>query len=146
MATRHPGDIQKTHDIFLNPRFGRIGFVGFGQVWLVDFIGPLVELAGLAMVPPLWMLDAISPGLALAFISVTVLSGVFISIVTVVLEEVQAKHVPKIQDFMILGLVAVIEGFGYRQLNNFWRLRGWWQYLRKNEHWGDMVRKGFQRA
>lgn len=92
------------------------------------------------------MLDAISPGLALAFISVTVLSGVFISIVTVVLEEVQAKHVPKIQDFMILGLVAVIEGFGYRQLNNFWRLRGWWQYLRKNEHWGDMVRKGFQRA
>lgn len=136
----------KHHDMFLNPRFGRIGFLGFGQVWVIDFLGPVVELIGLLLVPPLWLLEAISPGYALAFISVTVLSGVFITIVTLVLEEVQAKHVPRIHDFLILGLVAVVEGLGYRQLNNFWRLRGWWQYLRKNEQWGDMVRKGFQKA
>ena len=37
----------RTHkDMFLNPRYGRIGLVGFGQVWVVDVVGPIVEVAG----------------------------------------------------------------------------------------------------
>lgn len=136
----------KHHDMFLNPRYGRIGFLGFGKVWVVDFLGPLVELIGILLVPPLWMMDAISGVYAIAFVSVTILSGVLISMITLTLEEVQARHVPKVHDFLILGLVAILEGFGYRQLNNYWRMRGWWQFIRKKEGWGDMVRKGFQRA
>jgi hypothetical protein len=40
----------------------------------------------------------------------------------------------------------VSENFGYRQLNNLWRIRGWWQFLRKRQGWGEMTRKGFQRS
>lgn len=136
----------KHYDMFLNPRYGRVGFLGFGQVWVVDFMGPLVELLGLLLVPPLWVIEAISTGYALAFVMVTILSGVLISMITLLLEEVQARHVPKVHDFLTLALVAVLEGFGYRQLNNFWRMRGWWQFMCKKDGWGDMARKGFQKA
>ena len=37
-----------------------------------------------------------------------------------------------------------LENVGYRQLNNLWRIRGWWQFIRKSEARGEMTRKGFQ--
>ncbi len=43
----------------------------------------------------------------------------------------------------MLTLVAVPENFGYRQLANLWRLRGWWQFIRKQQGWGKMAREGF---
>ena len=137
----------RTHkDMFLNPRYGRIGFLGFGQVWIVDVIGPIVEVAGYAFVPPLWMLGLISFDYLLAFIAVIFTFGIFISVATLILEEVQLRRLPRARDLAIVTLVAVIENFGYRQLNNLWRVRGWWQFLRKKQGWGTMVRKGFQRS
>jgi len=37
----------------------------------------------------------------------------------------------------------VVENFGYRQLNSYWRMLGWWQFLRKEKSWGVMTRVGF---
>ena len=45
-----------------------------------------------------------------------------------------------------MGVVALVENFGYRQLCDLWRIQGWWQYLRKHEQWGPMTRKEFKRA
>lgn len=136
---------RKHRDMFLNPRYGRIGFVGFGQVWIVDVIGPIVEIAGYVLVPPLWLLGLISFEYLLAFIAVVFTFGVFISVATLVLEEVQLRRLKNARDLATLTVAAIFENFGYRQLNNFWRLRGWWQFLRKKQGWGTMVRKGFQR-
>ncbi len=44
--------------------------------------------------------------------------------------------VPKALGLAVLTLVAVLENFGYRQLANLWRLRGWWQFIRKQQGWG----------
>jgi hypothetical protein len=60
-----------------------------------------------------------------------------------ILEEVQLRRFPRAREIAILALVAVIENFGYRQLSNLWRLQGWWQFLRKQQSWGTMTRKGF---
>jgi cellulose synthase/poly-beta-1,6-N-acetylglucosamine synthase-like glycosyltransferase len=136
---------RKHRDMFLNPRYGRIGFLGFGQVWIVDVIGPIVEIAGYALVPPLWMLGLVSLDHLLAFVAVIFTFGVFISVATLVLEEVQLRRLENAHDLALLTAAAVFENFGYRQLNNLWRVRGWWQFARKKQGWGTMVRKGFQR-
>ncbi len=47
------------------------------------------------------------------------------------------------KSIIILCFAAIAENFGYRQINNFWRLRGWVQFLRGKKDWGGMVRKGF---
>lgn len=136
---------RKHGDMFLNPKYGRIGFLGFGQVWVVDVIGPIVEVVGYALVPPLWLLGLISVEYLLAFIAVVFTFGVFISVATLVLEEIQLRRLKNARDLATLTVAAIAENFGYRQLNNFWRLRGWWQFVRKKQGWGTMVRKGFQR-
>lgn len=59
------------------------------------------------------------------------------------LEEAELRRFPTAKDLMQLMLVAVLENFGYRQINNFWRLQGTWQYLRRSQSWGEMTRKGF---
>lgn len=137
----------RTHrDMFLNPRYGRIGFLGFSQVWIVDVLGPLIEVAGYLLIPPMWMLGLISFDYLLAFMSVIFTFGIFISVATLILEEIQLRRLPRASDLVILTFVSVLENFGYRQLNNFWRVRGWWQFARKKTGWGHMARKGFQRS
>ncbi len=134
----------KHKDMFLNPRYGRIGFLGMSQVCVVDLIGPVVEVIGYILIPLLWLLGLIAVDYVLAFVAVIFSFGVFVSVASLVLEEVQLRRLPRARDLAILTLVAVVENFGYRQLNNLWRLKGYWQFLRKQKGWGEMTRKGFQ--
>jgi cellulose synthase/poly-beta-1,6-N-acetylglucosamine synthase-like glycosyltransferase len=132
--------------MLFNPRYGRIGFLGFGHILVVDLLGPIVEVLGYVLVPLLWALGLLSLDYLLAFIAVTFTLGIFISVATLILEEVELRRFPRASDLAILTAVSVIENFGYRQLANLWRLRGWWQFLRKQEGWGTMTRKGFKGA
>lgn len=129
--------------MLFNPRYGRVGVIGFGNIVLVDVVGPLVEGLGYLLVPGLWALGLLSFEYLLAFLAVTFTLGVFVSVSTLILEEVELRRFPRARDLAVLTLVAVAENFGYRQLANLWRLRGWWQFARKQKGWGKMTRKGF---
>jgi len=129
--------------MLFNPRYGRVGFLGFGHILVVDVLGPLVEVFGYVLVPLLWGLGLLSVDYLLAFLAVTFTLGIFVSASTLILEEVELRRFPRARDLAILTAIAVAENFGYRQLANFWRLRGWWQFLNKQQGWGTMTRKGF---
>lgn len=134
----------KHKDMLFNPRYGRIGFLGFGQILIVDILGPLVEVLGYVLVPIFWAAGLLAVEYLLAFIAITFTLGVFVSVATLILEEVELRRFPRSRDLAILALVAVAENFGYRQLSNFWRMRGFWQFLTRQQGWGRMTRKGFQ--
>lgn len=131
--------------MLFNPRYGRVGFVGFGNILLVDVIGPLVEMLGYILVPTLWAVGLLSLEYLLAFLAVTFTLGIFLSVSTLILEEIELRRFPRSRDLAVLTVIAVLENFGYRQLANVWRLRGWWQFMRKQQGWGKMTRKGFAR-
>ena len=133
----------KHRDMALNPRYGRIGLVGFGHIVLVDVLGPLIEVLGYVLVPLLWALKLLAVPWLLAFLAATFTFGIAVSALTLILEELQLRRFPRARELAILGFVAVVENLGYRQLSNFWRLRGWWQFLRREQGWGAMTRKGF---
>jgi len=134
----------KHKDMAFNPRYGRIGTVGFGQILLVDVVGPLVEVLGYSLIPVLWALGLLALPWLLAFLAVTFALGIFVSMATLVLEEIQLRRFTKARELIVLALIAVVENFGYRQLSNYWRLQGWWQFMRKQKGWGMMTRKGFR--
>lgn len=133
----------KHKDMLFNPRYGRIGIIGFGHILLVDVLGPLLEVLGYILVPLLWALGLLALPWLLAFLAVTFMFGVSLSIATLVLEEIQLRRFPKARELAVLAVIAVLENFGYRQLSNLWRLQGWWQFIRKQQGWGTMTRKGF---
>lgn len=135
---------ERHRSMLLNPRYGRVGTVGFGYILLVDVLGPLVELLGYVLIPALWLTGLLSFDYVLGFLAVSFTFGVVISVGALALEESELRRFPKARDLIVLTLVAVAENFGYRQLNTLWRLRGSWQYLRKSQSWGTMTRKGFR--
>jgi cellulose synthase/poly-beta-1,6-N-acetylglucosamine synthase-like glycosyltransferase len=134
-----------THrDMLLRPRYGTVGTFGFLNILFTDILGPIVELLGIILLPLFWLSGVLSVNYMLAFLAVAAGFGVAISVSAIILEDVQLKRFTRARDLAVLAVAAVLENFGYRQINNYWRVRGWWQFLRGTTSWGDMTRQGFQ--
>ncbi len=125
-------------------RYGRFAVLGMGQMLITDVIGPAVEVLGYLTIPLFWMLGLLDTAYLLAFLSVTFAFGVFLSISAVMLEEIEGGRLPRTRDLLVVAFAAVAENFGYRQLCNVWRLRGWWQFLRRRRDWGVLTRRAFR--
>lgn len=132
----------KNKDMVFNPKYGRFGMIAMPNNYLVDVIGPIAEFIGYIFLPIFFFLGWIDVAYPLAFLAIFFVFGVFISVSTLVLEELELQRSPHAIDLFRLAIVAVVENFGYRQLNSYWRIVGWVQYLRKVEGWGEMTRRG----
>jgi cellulose synthase/poly-beta-1,6-N-acetylglucosamine synthase-like glycosyltransferase len=132
--------------MLFNPRYGAVGLVGFPYVLLLDVIGPPVEVLGYFLIPVSWHFGFLSLEFFMAYLALTFAWGVTISVGALLLEEMELKRFPKARHLALLGLVAILENFGYRQINNLWRVIGYWQFLRGSKEWGRMTRSGFQQA
>lgn len=146
-ARWHRGALEtffRHRDMLFNPRYGRVGFIGFGHILLVDVIGPIIEILGYLLIPALWLLGLLAVDYVWAMLAVTFGFGVVISVGALALEEAELRRFPDARSLVILTGAAILENFGYRQINNIWRLRGTWQFLRRAEGWGSMTRKGFR--
>jgi cellulose synthase/poly-beta-1,6-N-acetylglucosamine synthase-like glycosyltransferase len=133
-------------DMLFRKRYGRIGWVGLPHVLVVDVLGPPIEVMGYVLIPLLWLLGLLAVDYLLAFLALTFVYGVFVSVGSLILEEIELRRFPKARDITVLTLAAIFENFGYRQINNLWRLRGHWQFLRGKQGWGTMTRVGFRKA
>jgi cellulose synthase/poly-beta-1,6-N-acetylglucosamine synthase-like glycosyltransferase len=146
-ARWHRGALEtffRHRDMLFNPRYGRVGFIGFGHILLVDVIGPIIEILGYLLIPAFWLLGLLDVDYVWAMLAVTFGFGVVISVGALALEEAELRRFPDARSLLILMGAAILENFGYRQINNIWRLRGTWQFLRRAEGWGSMTRKGFR--
>jgi cellulose synthase/poly-beta-1,6-N-acetylglucosamine synthase-like glycosyltransferase len=133
-------------DMLFNPAYGRIGSIGFGHILLVDVIGPIVEVLGYVLIPAFWALGLLSFDYLLALLALSFVFGVAVSVGSLALEESELRRFPTASSLVVLTLAAIVENFGYRQLNNLWRLQGTWQFLRGAQGWGTMTRRGFKAA
>jgi cellulose synthase/poly-beta-1,6-N-acetylglucosamine synthase-like glycosyltransferase len=127
----------------MNPAYGRVGILGFGHMILVDLLGPVLEVLGYFCIPLFWWFGVLSIEALIAYTALVFGLGTFTSIASLMLAEFQLRPYPRVEDLLKLGSAAVLENFGYRQLHNFWRLRGWFYYLTARHSWGEMPRIGF---
>ncbi len=131
----------KHKDMLLRPKYGKIGMLGFPNNLIIDIISPLTEALGYILIPLFWMAGILDANFILAYMALFFVFGVFISVSTLILEEVELRRVKSWQDLTLLALVSILENFGYRQLNNVWRVIGSWEFIRKKKSWGEMTRK-----
>lgn len=130
--------------MFFNPRYGRIGLLVYPYYFLLEMLGPVIELTGyLSIILTAW-LSMLSAEFMLAFFLIAFIYGSIVSIFAIALEELTFRRYTHLSDLMRLILAALLESFGYRQLLSFWRVRGMWRKLtRRHRDWGKMQRKGF---
>lgn len=129
--------------MIFNPRYGRIGMIGLPQMVLEDVIGPPAEVIGYLVIPAAILFGVLEPMMALAFLGVTVLFGTGLSLGSLVLEEIQLRRTPNASDLYKIGEAALLENFGFRQINLLYRMRGMRSFLRSETKWEAVPRVGF---
>lgn len=129
------------------PRYGMVGLVALPATIAFELLGPVIELTGIAAVAAGWYLGLLSVQFLVAFIMVSLVFGLFLSVTALALEEASLRRYPRIGQPAGLVVYSVLEQLGYRQLTALWRLRALTQALRSKHrgHWGAMDRRGLVR-
>lgn len=137
--------LAKHRTMVFNPKYGPAGTLGMGYFFLFDIVGPVIEFTGLLLIPFSFYMGVITTDFFLAWLALSFTYGVFLSASSLLL-EMMVTRTTRARDLALLTMSSVLENFGYRQLNNLWRLEGIWQFLTGKRGWGAMQRTKFQKS
>jgi cellulose synthase/poly-beta-1,6-N-acetylglucosamine synthase-like glycosyltransferase len=126
-----------------NPRYGAPGVLALPFFVLFEFLGAFVEAAGYVVVVISLAFGLVDVGFAALFFALAVLSGICLSLSALLLEDTTFRRFGDTRDFLRLATFSVLESFGYRQIMSWYRIRGFWKYVRGNHAWGTIQRTGF---
>lgn len=135
-----------TRSMLFRPRYGRIGVFALPYLWLFEFAAPVIEILGIATIVVAAVLGVLSRAFFLQFLLFGYAFATVISIGSVLQEEMTYKRYNDWQDVVRLVSYCFLEHFPYRQMHMLWRLQGIWQYLRGDNAWAPLKRKGLQSA
>jgi cellulose synthase/poly-beta-1,6-N-acetylglucosamine synthase-like glycosyltransferase len=131
------------HRVMLfNRRYGRLGMIAFPLLALEDLVGPVVELLGYVLMVVGLACGILDPAVAVIYFLMTCVFGALMSAGVLVIEQMQPRPVAGPVDFAWLLAAAVVENFGYRQLIQYYRLRGVKHFLQKRTAWAAVQRGG----
>ena len=129
--------------LMFNRNGGAPGWLAFPFMVAFEWLGPVIELGGYAFMVFAYLSGLISWDAFAVFLFVAIGLGILLSASGLLLEEMAFQLYPRMSDLAVLALVIVVENFGYRQLNSWWRLIGLFRWAAQSESkWGEMKRKG----
>lgn len=144
----HQGLIEslwKHKTMTLNPKYGKIGMISFPYFWLIECLGPLVELGGYLYIIFAFFWGGIHFEIALLLVLLFILYGSILSAASVLLEAWSMDTYPKPRELFRLLVLALTEIFWYRPLTLLWRLEGLFRFLFGAKDWGNMKRVGLSK-
>jgi cellulose synthase/poly-beta-1,6-N-acetylglucosamine synthase-like glycosyltransferase len=137
----------KHRGMIANPRYGRIGLLAMPYYVLFELLAPIVELAGLVMVPlGLWV-GAVDTAFAIRFLLVAYGYALVVNLIALTVEEFTFARYPRWKDLAVATAASALEHLGFRQVTALWRAMGTWAAVRRSRQvWGVMTRTGFNEA
>ncbi len=124
--------------MFLNPKYGVIGMLGFPYFVFVELLGPVVEFIGYAGFVFFVLLGWVSGPIAALFFTVAVLLGMGLNAAAVLIDNLILHRYPRILDALRIALFGSLEFLGFRQLITVERLIGTFQITKTR--WGQIRR------
>jgi len=132
--------------MFANPMYGSIGMLAMPYFFLVELLSPAVELFGYTLFGIAVYLGVVYWEAVATFLILAVWMGIFLSLLAVLLEEFTLHRYPRVRNLVKLLFCAVLENFGYRQMTAFFRLKGLYDFARRENAWGFIEKKGLEVA
>jgi cellulose synthase/poly-beta-1,6-N-acetylglucosamine synthase-like glycosyltransferase len=126
-----------------NPRYGLLGLFAFPYFVVFELLGPVFALLGLPVTLVAWAYGWLSADYVGAFIAVSFLFGILLSVAALALEEFSFRRHPSGREVARMLWYAVVENVGYRQINQFWQLQAFADLARGRRGWGRPARRGF---
>ena len=145
----HQGLIEslwKHKKITFNPKYGSIGTVAFPYFWIVECLGPLIELGGYLYIIVCFFLGDIYFEFAIMLSLLFILYGSLLSVASIIFEAWSTNSYPKRIAVIRLVSMALTEIFWYKPLTLYWRLEGIIHFLRGRSEWGTMSRVGISKG
>jgi cellulose synthase/poly-beta-1,6-N-acetylglucosamine synthase-like glycosyltransferase len=127
-----------------NPRYGIVGLGSLPYVAFFEGLGPLLEGGGLLFTIVAAALGLLNWQYCGLMIAVSMLFGAAVTLLAVLLSDATTRQYTQGRDLVLLVVVAIVESFGYRQLNSLWGCVGTYQALTGKGGWGAMQRKAFK--
>ncbi len=103
--------------------------------FMVELLSPAVELFGYTLFGIAIYLGVVYWEAVVTFLILAVWMGIFLSLLSVLLEEFTLHRYPRVDSLVKLLFCAVLENFGYRQMTAFFRLKGLYDFARRENVW-----------
>ncbi len=132
----------KNSEMLFSGKFGVIGWASYPFHLYIELFGAPVEFLGYFMVPLALLFGMVPPYLFLLFVTLSLVYGSFLSVGSVLLEELTYRRYPRLRDLMTLLWYAMLENIGYRQVVLFYRVQGVWRFLTGFRRWEKVVHLG----
>ena len=145
----HRGLIQtlvKYRRMLFNPRYGVAGLFAMPFYALFELTGPFIEVTGYVLFASHVLLGQVNYPFAVVFFFVAVFYGTFVSLLSILLEELSEHRYPRLRDILILTASGVAENLFYRQYLGVVRAWSLIDYLKGRNVWGAMEKRGFAKA
>ncbi len=110
--------------LFFHRKSGILGWVSFPFQVIFEGLSPIIEIAGYASTIVLYFAGVLSLWAALMFLLLAFGLGILLTTCAMLLEAFTFNTYPKPKHLLILFAANILEHFGYRQLNAFWRFTG----------------------
>jgi len=118
------------------------GWLAFPFMLIFECFGPMIEVTGYILMVIFYWQGFISWPVFLIFIFAAIAMGLLLSLSSLLLEEMSFHIYDRPKQLLILLFAAILENFGFRQLNSLWRLMGLFRWMFGKKHgWGEMKRK-----
>jgi cellulose synthase/poly-beta-1,6-N-acetylglucosamine synthase-like glycosyltransferase len=119
---------------------GTVGWLAFPFMAIFEWFGPAFEILGYVLLLIGLLLGVVSLQAWFICVCVAIGLGITLSLSALLMEEITFHLYQHPSDMLKLVMVAVLENFGYRQLNSYWKLVGLVQWIRGTKaEWGNMV-------
>lgn len=115
--------------MFLNPRYGSVGLIGFPYFVVFEMLSPVVEFLCYPLTILCFALGIVNVTYMVYFLCLVLVWGLCISFSTILVHGDIKHHYETAGDLKILIYTAILENFGFRQIHSFWRLRGMMKYI-----------------
>ena len=127
-----------------NPRYGIVGLVMLPYIAVFEGVGPILETTGYVITTAAAIGGFLDWQHYRLLIAVSLLFGVSTTLLAVLMSDIATQRYTTGRDLVLLVAVAILENFGYRQLNSWWGCVGTVQAMRGMHGWGTMKRRVFE--
>ena len=128
--------------VTLNPRYGVFGLFAVPSFFLIELVGPVIELIGYPSVIAGAALGYLSLTFLVAFSVLAILVGAVLSVAALALEEFNFRRYKRGREAARLVAMSLVENLGYRQLATLWRVLALVDVARRRGGWGEVRRRG----
>jgi len=123
--------------MFVNPKYGRIGFLYLPYLILGEGIGPIVEAFAYLYVPFTFFMGVLNTRFLFLFLIIAWGFTSLLTFISIAMEQTTFKKYLSTSDVLKLIGLTFIENFGYRQMSIWWRIRGFFRFFSKNRYYRE---------